>query len=254
MKVVSPVASVSAASFLGAQIAPESIVAAFGVGLATAVAAAPSLPLPTTLLGTTVTVTDSANVERLAPLFFVAPSQVNYQVPPGAADGAATVTVAVNGNIVGAGTMTIAKVAPGLFSANANGQGAAAAVVLRIRNGVQTFEPVATFDTGQNRFVPVPIDLGPESDTVYVLFYGAGFRNRTRAENIRVRFTPAAGGNDVVKTLNPSLFEDGFAAPGFVGRDQANVVLPRTLIGSGLVNVVLTVDGKDTNVVQLSIR
>jgi len=248
-RVVSPVASVSAASFLGAQIAPESIVAAFGVGLATGVAVAPGLPLPTTLLGTTVTVTDSASAERPAPLFFVAPSQINYQVPPGTADGAATVTVAVNGAVVGTGTMTIARVAPGLISANANGQGIAAAVVLRIKqDGARSFEPVAAFDPAQNRFVPVPIDMGPPSDTVYVLFYGTGIRNRSRAENISVNL----GGT--VKTLNPSLFEDGFAAPDFVGLDQANVALPRTLSGSGIINVVFTVDGIISNTVQLSFR
>ncbi len=248
LKVVPPVASVSAASFLGNQIAPESIVAAFGVNLATGVQAAASLPLPDVLLGTRVRVTDSAGTERAASLFFVAPSQINCLVPPGTADGLATVIVTVNNNIVGAGTMTIARVAPGLISANANGLGVAAAVVLRIRNGVQTFEPVAAFDAGQGRFMPVPIDLGPASDTVYVLFYGTGIRHRSRAENISI----SLGGT--VKTLNPSLFEDGFAAPGFVGLDQANVVLPRTLIGRGVIDVVLTVDGRTTNTVQLSIR
>ncbi len=248
LKVVAPVASVSAASFLGARIAPESIVAAFGVGMATGVEVATNLPLPTTLLGTTVRVMDSTLMERAAPLFFVAPSQVNYQVPPGTADGAATVTIAVNGNIVGTGVMTVARVAPGLFGANANGQGVAAAVILRIRNGVQSFEPVAIFDSGLGRLVPIPIDLGPASDTVYVLFYGTGFRNRTSAQNISVNL----GGT--VKTLNPSLFEDGFAAPGFVGLDQANVLLPRTLSGSGVINVVLTVDNQPSNTVQLSFR
>jgi len=248
LKVVSPVASVSAASFLGARIAPESIVAAFGVGMATGVGVASSLPLPTTLLGTTVSVTDSTGMQRAAPLFFVAPSQVNYQVPPGTADGAAKVTIAVNGNIVGTGVMTVARVAPGLFSANANGQGVAAAVVLRIRNGVQSFEPVATFDSTQSRFVPVPIDLGPPSDAVYVLFYGTGLRNRTSAQNISVNL----GGT--VKTLNPSLFEDGFAVPGFIGLDQANVLLPRTLSGNGVTNVVLTVDNQPSNTIQLSFR
>ncbi|MDQ3012585.1 MAG: PKD domain-containing protein, partial [Acidobacteriota bacterium] len=134
------VTSVSAASFLGAEIAPESIVAAFGVNLATDVAIASTVPLPTTLLGTKVTIRDSAGTSRDAPLFFVAPSQVNYQVPPGTAEGDAAVTVTVNNNVVGMGAMKVAKVAPGLFSANATGTGIISAVILRIRNGVQTFE------------------------------------------------------------------------------------------------------------------
>jgi uncharacterized protein (TIGR03437 family) len=50
------------------------------------------------------------------------------------------------------------------------------------------------------------------------------------------------------------LFEDAFAVSGFVGLDQVNIVLPRTLIGKGLINVVLTVDGKVSNTVQISIK
>jgi len=233
-----PVTSVSAASFIGTEIAPESIVAAFGVNLATDVAIASTVPLPTTLLGTKVTVKDSAGTSRESALFFVAPSQINYQVPPGTAEGNATVTVTINNTAVGVGTMKVAKVAPGLFTANAAGTGIVSAVILRIRNGVQTFEPVTA----------TPIDLGPDTDTVYLLPYGVGLRGRTSAANISVNL----GGT--VKTLNPNLFEDAFAVSGFVGLDQVNIVLPRTLIGKGLINVVLTVDGKPSNTVQIAIK
>jgi len=44
---------------------------------------AATVPLPTTLAGTTVRVRDSAGVERLGPLFFVSAGQINYQLPPG---------------------------------------------------------------------------------------------------------------------------------------------------------------------------
>ncbi|MEP7340080.1 MAG: PKD domain-containing protein [Acidobacteriota bacterium] len=232
------VTTVSAASFLGTELAPESIVAAFGVNMATGVAVASSVPLPTTLLGTKVTVRDSAGTSRDSALFFVAPSQVNYQVPPGTAEGNATVTVTINNNVVGAGTMNVTKVAPGLFSANATGTGIASAVILRVRNGVQTFEAVTA----------APIDLGPDTDTVYLLAYGVGMRGRTNAANISVNL----GGT--VKTLNAGLFEDAFAVGDFVGLDQVNIVLPRTLVGKGLINVVLTVDGKVSNTVQIAIK
>ncbi|MGH8694757.1 MAG: hypothetical protein ACREVM_11080, partial [Burkholderiales bacterium] len=77
------VASVSAASFSGATLASESIVAAFGAGLAITTQAAATLPLPISLAGTTISVKDSAGAERLAPLFFVSPGQINYQMPRG---------------------------------------------------------------------------------------------------------------------------------------------------------------------------
>src|SRR6185295_405569 len=119
------VVTVSAASFLGASLASESIVAAFGTGLATGVEIANSLPLPTTLLGTTVKVKDSAGSERLAPLFFVAPTQINYLIPPDTATGTGVITVTSGDAVVSMGTVNIAAVAPGLFAANANGQGVA---------------------------------------------------------------------------------------------------------------------------------
>src|SRR5262249_43988400 len=68
---VSPFASVSAASYAVGGLPSESIVAGFGANLATSVQAAASTPLPTTLAGVSVKIRDSADAERLAPLFFV---------------------------------------------------------------------------------------------------------------------------------------------------------------------------------------
>lgn len=217
--------------------------AAFGLNLATKVEIAAATPLPTTLAGTTVKVKDSAGTERLSPLFFVAPSQVNYQIPPGTAVGLASVTVTSGDNKISLGTINVAKVAPDLFTANASGTGVPSAYVLRIRNGAQTTEKVANPD-----FSAIPIDLGPNTDIVYLILYGGGVRNRTKPENISVNL----GG--VVKTLSLAQFEDGYASGEFVGLDQINVVLPRTLIGKGLMDVVLTVDGKVSNTVQINIK
>ncbi|MGH9835869.1 MAG: YCF48-related protein, partial [Blastocatellia bacterium] len=253
---VGSLASVSAASFLGAELAAESIVAAFGQNLATTTQVAPGVPLPTELAGTTVKVRDSAGVTRLAGvwnaasverpagLFFVAPTQVNYQIPPGTAAGAATVTITSGAGAVSAGTVNIASVAPGLFTANASGQGVAAAVVFRRRaDGSESFEPVARFDQAQNRFVPVPIDLGPETDQVFLILYGVGFRFRSSLSATTV-------------TIGGVSSEVLFAgdAPGFVGLDQSNVRLSRSLIGRGEVDVVLVVDGKAANAVRAGFR
>ncbi len=41
---------------------------------------------------------------------------------------------------------------------------------------------------------------------------------------------------------------------GFTGLDQINIELPRSLAGSGLVDVTLIVDGQIANVVQINIR
>ncbi|NOT61421.1 MAG: hypothetical protein HOP19_14480, partial [Acidobacteria bacterium] len=144
------VANVSAASYSAEAIASEAIVAAFGVGLATVTQAANTSPLPTNLAGTTVRLQDSAGVERPASLFFVSPTQVNYLAPSGMAAGEAVVTVTSNDGAVSTGKVRIARVAPVIFAANANGQGVAAAQVLRVKaNGEQTYETIARFDTAQ---------------------------------------------------------------------------------------------------------
>lgn len=241
------VASVSAASFtLGG--APESIVAAFGSNLAASTQVASSLPLPTTLAGVSVRIRDIAGVERLAPLFFVAPGQINYQIPAGTVAGSAIMNVISGGSSVAAGVVEVSSVAPGLFAANANGQGVAAAVALRIKaNGAQSFEPVARFDSTLNRFVAAPIDLGPDlgnaSDQVFLVLYGTGLRFRSALSAVSC----AIGGVN-----SEVLFAD--AAPGFVGLDQVNTRAPRSLAGRGEVDVALVIDGKAANTVRVSIR
>ncbi len=82
--------TVSAANYSGSPLACEAIVSAFGTGLATSTQSAASLPLPKTLGGTTIKVRDSAGTERDAALFFASPTQINFQIPPGTANGNAT--------------------------------------------------------------------------------------------------------------------------------------------------------------------
>jgi hypothetical protein len=72
------VTSVSAASFSGSALAPASIAAAFGPNLATHTEAARTIPLPSSLAGTEVHITDSTGAQATTPLFFVSPSQLNY--------------------------------------------------------------------------------------------------------------------------------------------------------------------------------
>src|SRR5262249_38569047 len=128
LKLGTDVVTTSAASYSTAAITSKAIVAAFGQHLATATQAAPTLPLPTTLAGTQVKVKDSAGLERLAPLFFVSPGQVNYQIPAGTAAGPAALIVISSDGRVSTGVTPIAATAPALFSRDQSGSGSAAAV------------------------------------------------------------------------------------------------------------------------------
>jgi uncharacterized protein (TIGR03437 family) len=44
------------------------------------------------------------------------------------------------------------------------------------------------------------------------------------------------------------------AAPGFIGLDQINLTIPRSLAGRGDVDVVIAVDGKIANTVKINIK
>ncbi|MBK9706543.1 MAG: SBBP repeat-containing protein [Acidobacteria bacterium] len=240
---INTIAPVSAASFFGAALSSESIVAAFGTGLATGIQAGEEVPLPTVLLGTKVRVRDSVGTERLAPLFFVSPSQVNFLMPAGMANGGATVSITNADNFTASSIVYIDDTAPGLFSANANGQGLAAAFAFRIKaDGTQTYEPIVQIDNF-GRLVAIPINLGPESDKVFLLLFGTGIRNRRSLESVKIRIGDVDAS---VAYAGPQSF--------YVGQDQINVEIPRSLAGRGLVTVSMTVDEMIANSVQVVIR
>lgn len=141
------------------------------------------------------------------------------------------------------GTSQIATIAPGLFPANADGRGVAAAVVLR-RNatGQDSYERVAQLNP-QGQQVAVPINLGPATDQVFLLLFGTGLRLRSNLSSVAAQI----GG------VNAEVF---FVGPQetYVGLDQVNVRIPRSLAGRGEVDVVVTVDGVAANTVRVSIK
>ena len=234
-------ANASAANYRRDTFAPEQIIAAFGTNLATATQAANTIPLPTTLAGTTVKISDGSN-EWMAPLFFVSPGQVNYLIPAGIAAARVVVTI-TNGDFISAETVTLATLSPGLFTVNASGQGLAAAQVLRVlANGTQRYEEIARFDATANQWVAIPIDLSNANEQAFLILYGTGIRGRTSLSAV----TANAGGTNA---------EALYAGPqGLSGLDQINLRLPRGLAGRGDVDVALTVDGKTANPVRVNVR
>ena len=99
-------------------VAPGSIVSAFGANLAPAIAIASTIPAPTTLGGIRLHVRDrSHSGDRLAPLLYVSPTQINYIL--NSSDPYAWVDIErVGAPYVPQGiTVPIAAIAPGFFSA-----------------------------------------------------------------------------------------------------------------------------------------
>ena len=220
-------------------LAPEAIASAYGANLAIVTQPA-VLPLSTNLGGTSISVKDVNGVSRLAELFFVSSLQVNFQVPPGVATGTANVTVSVNGDPVAFGTAKIAPIAPGLYTANQSGKGVPAAIVVTV-HADKTSDFVYTFQCAAGNCTAIPIDLGLASDVVVLELFGTGIRGHSGTVTCKIGST----------TL-PS----DYAGPQFqyVGLDQVNVTLPKSLRGAGQVNVILTVDGQAANTVTLTFK
>jgi uncharacterized protein (TIGR03437 family) len=240
----SPVTASAASLALAGSLTVESIAALFGANLANDIAAATTTPLPVELAGAKIRVRDQAGAERDAPLFFAAPSQINYLIPRGTGNGIARITALRDGEVVGSATQLIEAVAPALFTANATGQGVPAAVLLR-RNaaGQDRIEAVAVFNAALGRYEAVSIDLGPVSDQLFLVAFGTGFRNRAANNNI----------NCLIGEVNSEVVFLG-AQGSLEGVDQVNMRIPHSLAGRGEVPVVLNVNGKRANVVTINIR
>lgn len=195
------------------------------------------------LADVSVVIKDSANVERAAPLFFVSPTQINYLLPAGTANGAATVSIQRHSALVAAATIQVENIAPGLFSADASGRGLAAVALRVLPTGEQRYEPLAQYDAVQNRMTPVPLALGANNEQVFLLLFGTGWRaNATLAQA-----TATVGG------LTSEVLYAGQQGE-LAGLDQVNLRLPRALAGRGEVEVVLTIQGKAANAVKVWIK
>ena len=242
---------VSAATFEQSPVAPESIAAIFGQNLASSAASATTTPLPLVLAGASVRIADSAGGDHAAPLFFVSPQQINFLVPAGVASGTATVTVSRSNQEFATGTMQVAAVAPGLFSANSNGQGAALGFLLSVpERGAPSYEPLADFDRARNSFVTRPLDLNRlpiQATKLFFVLFGTGVRRRESLSAMTAR----VGGVDA-----PVIFAG--AQGSFAGLDQINIPIDaemiRQLTGRGRLNIALSVAGYgSSNVLEIEI-
>jgi uncharacterized protein (TIGR03437 family) len=214
-----------------------SFAAAYGLNLAASPVIAP-LPLPTSLGGITVSVKDSAGVTRPAPIQAVFPSQVNYIVPDGTANGIATVTIGTS-----SGAAQIDAVGPGLYSMNGDGKGVAAANAARYAADGR-ITPVTLFQCAPTGgCTAVPLDLGEPTDQLVITLYGTGLRNVGIVQNAFVRI------GDV-----PAEILYVGAQPQYPGLDQVNLIVPRSLAGAGEVPLVLTAGGQTANAVTLNFK
>jgi uncharacterized protein (TIGR03437 family) len=138
-------------------VSAESIASLYGSNLAAETSSATSASLPQTLDGATVTVTDSAGTARPAPLFYVSPTQINFEIPSGTALGQASISVAGQTT-----TANVATVAPGIFAASLLDSGGSEYVIL-YGTGIRNAELTAVQATAHGTAVTVTY-AGPQGE------------------------------------------------------------------------------------------
>jgi len=216
----------------GQNVAPGSIISIFGTALGGAGVQASTIPLPTDLAHSVVTVTTGGTTSP-APMFYSSSGQLNLQLPFTAL-GSASATVSLEGVKSSTVSFPVAGAAPGVFN-----YGGGIGVVLHANNSLVTAanpaaanETVVIYCTGLGTVIPAvtsgfaapasPLSKTPQSPTVTV------------------------GGQTA------SVQYSGLAS-GFVGLYQVNATLPSNL-AAGTQNLTLTMGGNTSNSVTISIQ
>jgi uncharacterized protein (TIGR03437 family) len=230
-------ASVSTASYSGTAVAPSSLVATFGQGLASTTTSASTVG--SNLAGTTVSITDSSGASFTAMPLFVSPGQVNFYLPAGLAAGTANVIITSADGHQSKSTVVISPVAPGIYLEGSL-QGAPAAQVLHYNSEGQLVSSSFAFSCSGSYCTSTPIDVSAPDQTVSLTLYGTGFRN---ASSVQVQIL----GNVYPVTFSGAQGTD-------LGLDQINVVLPSSLAHSGTVPLLVIADTQISNTVQITIQ
>jgi uncharacterized protein (TIGR03437 family) len=210
---------------------PGALISIFGTSLSAATTTAPSLPLQTTLGGSSVIIDGVP-----APLLYVSPLQINAQVPYELAGGVLTLTVR---NAAGDSTPIVFVVQPafpGIFTFDASGTGPGAilhnstGLPVTDQDPIMPGEFVQIFTTGLGRVSPgVPSGLPAGSQP------------------------PSMTDLPVTVTVNgvPAAVPFAGLAPGFAGLYQVNAQVPEVSPGSA--EVVLSVNGVASQKVTMAV-
>lgn len=227
---------VNGASFAAnTAVAPGGILSLFGTKLAASAASATSLPLPRTLNGVRVIVNGSVD----APLFYVSPTQINFQMPVEVTGTSASLVVS-NAGIQGpAATVALSPEAPGVFTVASSGAGQAAAL-----NADSTPNSASNPAAGGTTVSLFASGLGVTNPPFVTGQTGAIGEPLNRTVQ-----TPTVNINGVPGTI-------GFSglAPGFVGLYQVNVTVPPGTPAGSAIFVSLIINGKAANTVTIAVR
>ena len=234
-------ASFRPATDLGGALAPGSIVAIFGTNLADDLQLATAVPLPTTLGNTSVTFNGIS-----APLFFVASTQINAQVPFDAMPGEVSAQVKRGSETSTAQTVSVAAVSPGIFALNQQGTGQGAVL---IANTAIFAAPSGSIPGKEAR---------PANRLEFISIFTSGLGDVT---NRPANGAPPSGGELSTTMATPTVTIGGVnvtpsfsGLTNFVGLYQVNVQVPSNATMGDAVEVVLTIGGVSSNTVTIAVE
>ncbi len=235
--------ALSAATYtLGKPLAPGMIVAGFGTALAAATESAETVPLPTELSGVQVVTTDADLKSSLAPLFYVAESQINLQVPEGTRPGRMEFAILRGGETVASGVAAVAADAPGIFTADSKPNGAlAGSATLRRKDG--TTVTIPAFVCTDTLCSSNPIVRAPDVEKIVITLYATGLSAAAKTK-------PADVTAWIGEKPAPLVFFG--EAAGLVGVQQANVEVPEGIVGD--VGIMLRTRYSTSNTPTISLR
>ena len=238
----------AAALTSGVPVAQGSIAALFGGGVASDTVTISATTWPRTAANRQLV----SNDDLQAPIYYISPTQVNFQVPSNAPVGSVRIAVrtADTGELVAGGSLLVSSAAPGIFTANSGGTGQAAVnnqdgTTNSSSNPAPVGSIVSIYATGQGQVSPAVIDgtaagSSPLSNTIAVPTTNAG-----TCLNSQPSMCVAVGsGFGDVKYSG--------LAPGYIGLWQINVLIPSGT--TGVVPVRVVINGTPSNTVTIAVR
>jgi len=228
------VQSISNSASYTQSFAPGGIVSIFGTGLAPASGGAFSLPLPTMLAGTTVTIGGYP-----AAIFYASPTQLNVQVPYEVSTGSALEVHIDNNGSATNSSFTLESAAPAIFTVNASGTGQGAI----LNTSYQLVDSSNPAIPGQT----------------YLQIYCMGLGGVT---NLPADGAPASS-NPLSQTASQAQVTIGGVettasftglAPGFVGLYQVNVLVPSSVASGSAVQLSISIGGATSNTVTIAVQ
>jgi len=234
---------VNGASFRGLFPAAGSIASLFGSNLASSPAFANALPLPATLNGVTVRLNNIS-----APLLYVSPGQINFQIPwelSGRTEVSLTVTMA--GGTSRPITIYPAAFAPGIFSVDSRGTGQG---VVLTANTWEVAAPSGSIPGSAAR----PAVRG---ETITIFCTGMGdVTNRPPSGHAALADPLSATTALSTATVGGVTAPVSFAglSPSFVGLYQVNIRIPENAPTGAAVPVALSIGGVSSNTVTIAVE